>query len=80
MTSPFVNPRKWLRDTAERVTSSGAEAVGAVLVAGAFNLVDLKSWVAVATVFGTAAFATFVKSLVAKNIGNEDSASLDPKV
>ena len=78
--SPFNRPGVWAKDTAERVLSSAAEAVSAVLVAGAFNLIDLKSWVAVATVAGTAALATFVKSLVAKNVGDPDSASLNPKV
>jgi hypothetical protein len=78
--SPFNRPALWAKDTAERVLSSGAEAVSALLVAGAFNLVDVHSWAALAVAAGTAALATFVKSLVAKNIGNPDSASLNPRV
>lgn len=69
-----------IRDLVERAVSTAAQAALAVATAGAFDLVDVKSWVAVGVAAGTAAVLSVLKSLVGFQVGDPDSASVDPQV
>lgn len=80
MTSPLNASTKWLRDTAERVLSSAAQAALAVMLTSSFGLLDVNSWAALAVAAGTAAVLTVVKALAATQVGDPSSASLNPKV
>ncbi len=67
------------RDAAERAVATAAQASLAVVGADWFNLLQVDF----AAVLGTAAggaFLSLLKALAARKIGDQESASLDPKL
>ncbi|AWY06655.1 membrane protein [Microbacterium phage Zeta1847] len=74
--APLYTATFWL-DLLERVATSAASGAAAVAAAGAFNLVDVASWEALAVGAGTAALMSFLKGIAASRSG---SASLVPGV
>ncbi len=64
-------------DLAERVVTSAAGGAAAVASAGAFNLIEVDSWQALAVGAGTAALLSLIKGIAAARSG---SASLVPGV
>ena len=68
--------KKFLRDAAERVIATFVEAgLGSVILAGALNLDVAKA----AGLSGTMAALALVKSLVARKLGDSESAAALPK-
>lgn len=68
------------RDLTERVVTTFVQASAAVVVAaGPANMLNLSFWQG-AGVAGMTAVGALLKGLVARNIGNRNSASVAPRV
>lgn len=69
------------RDAVERAIATAAQAgIGLLIVDGVtVGLLDV-GWPGGLSVIGSAALASVLKSLVASNIGDPESASLSPSV
>lgn len=73
--------KKFWRDMWERVGSTAVQAGLGVILTFLETGGDLKlNWKTVGLMALNAAVLAAIKALVAKNVGNSDSASLDPKV
>lgn len=73
--------KKFWRDFWERVGSTAVQAALAVVFAFLQSGGDLgANWKSVGLLAINAAVLAAIKALIARNIGNGDSASLDPKV
>jgi len=67
--------KEYVRDLVERVLSTFAAGALAILGTNAADLTDLSLWKA-AGLAGAAAVVTLLKGLLAKGVGNPDSAGL----
>lgn len=73
--------KKFWRDFWERVGSTAFQAAGAVLLTFLQTGGDLgKDWKTVLLMAANAGALAAIKALIARKVGNGDSASLDPKV
>lgn len=73
--------KKFWRDFWERVGSTAVQAGLAVVLTFLESSGDLQAnWKTVGLMALNAAVLAAIKALVARQIGNKDSASLDPKV
>lgn len=69
--------KKWWKDTIERVLSTAAQAtIGMLAVDGAVGLPAKGWWLGV----GVPATASFLKCVVASQVGDHNDASLHPDV
>lgn len=75
--------RKWAADTAERAAMTFLQTFGALLISGGVfdvhGIQNLSAWQAAAA-GGLGAVLSLAKSIVAKYVGNPDSASLTTTV
>lgn len=74
--APIYTATFWA-DLGERVITSAAGGAAAVATAGAFNLIEVDSWQALAVGAGAAALTSLLKGIAASRSG---SASLIPGV
>lgn len=74
--------KKFWRDALERIVNTAWQAVGGILLTYLESGADPlhMDWPTVLKMAGNAAALAVLKSLVAKKIGNSDSASLHPDV
>lgn len=71
--------KKFWKDTTERVVSSFAFAVLAVVGADGVNIVEID-WPGTLGIASAAALASLLKAFVASQIGDKESASTVPSV
>lgn len=70
--------RAFLRDLAERVVATFAQALAALLVAAGAGLLD-TDWVTAVSVAGMTAFVSLLKGVAARGLGDDETgASLLP--
>lgn len=69
--------RRYLRDLAERVAWTFLQgALGAITVGGVLGLHDLRSAANAIAIGGSAAVLSLLKGLVARKVGDSESAAL----
>jgi Putative lactococcus lactis phage r1t holin len=83
MSTLVTTSRKYLADLAERALVTFLQVFGATLIAGGVfdvhGIQNLSAWQA-AAVAGLGAVLSVIKSVVARAVGNPDSASLTSNV
>ncbi|MEU2603288.1 hypothetical protein [Streptomyces albus] len=79
-TTPLTTARTYLLDLVERVLATFlVAAAGIAVAAGPADMFSASFWQTVGAA-GIAAVASLVKGLVAKAVGNPESASAAPRV
>ncbi|MFF9559311.1 hypothetical protein ACF1DY_26270 [Streptomyces albus] len=79
-TTPLATARTYLLDLVERVLATFlVAAAGIAVAAGPADMFSASFWQTVGAA-GIAAVASLVKGLVAKAVGNPESASAAPRV